>query len=224
MIIENCYMAAPISHIIYAKKYFEKNPSTINKDEFLLGCLFPDIRRVSENIKRKDTHLPEEILKNIDSYENGKIKNLDIDFKGLTAFQAGWKFHIYCDMRREEILKNNKFYSLENTSLLEGYPAKFLEDKILYDQYNNWEKLCLYLNNVPKVNLYIDVPRETFEFWFAILAKYIEKRPDGKSQHIFFTKQFFLKDKADEIVNMIKKLEKEKNIVGMLKNIAEEIL
>ena len=97
-------MAAPISHIVYAKRYFEKNPSTINKDEFILGCLFPDIRRVSENIKRKDTHIPEEILENVTSIK--KRNSIDLDFTGLTSFQAGWKFHLYCDMKREEILKN----------------------------------------------------------------------------------------------------------------------
>jgi hypothetical protein len=215
-------MASPISHIIYAKKYFEKNPSNINKDEFILGCLFPDIRRVSENIKRKDTHIPDEILKKSNIQENTNPVNMD--FTGLTAFQAGWKFHIYCDMKREEILKNKKFYSLEDTSTLESLPAKYLEDEILYDQYNNWEKIYLYFNNAPEVDLDIYVPRETFEFWYAILAKYIERKPDKKSQHIFFTKQFFLKDKADEIVDAIEKLRKNEKVVTILKNISEEIL
>ncbi len=215
-------MAAPISHIIYAKKYFEKNPSNINKDEFLLGCLFPDIRRVSENIKRKDTHVPDEILKKNILQKN--TSSINLDFTGLTAFQAGWKFHIYCDMKREEILKNRKFYSLEDTSDIWSLPSKFLEDELLYDQYNNWEKLGLYFNNAPKADLDINVPRETFEFWYAILAKYIERKPDTKSMHIFFTKQFFLKDKADEIIKVIEKLKKNEKVISILKNLPEEVL
>jgi hypothetical protein len=215
-------MAAPISHIIYAKKYFEKNPSNINKDEFILGCLFPDIRRVSENIKRKDTHLPDEILKSIKM--NGEKKSVNLNFAGLTSFQAGWKFHLYCDMKREEILKNKKFYSLEGASDFEALPSKCLEDELVYDQYNNWEKLYLYFNNAPKADLNIDVPRETFEFWYAVLAKYIEKKPDAKSRHIFFTKQFFLKDRADEIVAAVEKLKENKKVVDILKNISNEII
>ena len=215
-------MASPISHIIYAKKYFEKNPSTINKDEFLLGCLFPDIRRVSENIKRKDTHFPDE--KNIDLHINGKSNSINLDFNNLTAFQAGWKFHIYCDMKREELLKEKKFYSLEGASDIWSLPSKYLEDELVYDQYNNWEKLCHYFNNVPKIDLNLDVPRETIEFWYAILAKYIEKKPDAKSMHIFFTKQFFLKDKADEIIKTIEKLKKNKEIINILQSISDEII
>jgi hypothetical protein len=215
-------MASPISHIIYAKKYFEKNPSNINKDEFLLGCLFPDIRRVSENIKRNDTHFPNE--KNIDLRISGKSNSINLDFNNLTAFQAGWKFHIYCDMKREELLKSKQFYSLEGAADIWTLPSKYLEDELVYDQYNNWEKLCLYFNNVPNVDLGLDVPRETFEFWYAILAKYLEKKPDAKSMHIFFTKQFFLKDKADEITKVLENLKKNKKIVEILKNIHNEII
>ena len=70
----------------------------------------------------------------------------------------------------------------------------------------------------------IDVPRETFEFWYAILAKYIERRPDAKSRHIFFTKQFFLKDRADEIVTAVEKLKENEKVVAILKNISNEII
>ncbi len=215
-------MAAPISHIVYAKRYFEKNPSTINKDEFILGCLFPDIRRVSENIKRKDTHIPEEILENVTSIK--KRNSIDLDFTGLTSFQAGWKFHLYCDMKREEILKNKGFYSLKNTSDFWDFPAKFLEDELIHEEYNNWEKIYVYLNNVPQIETGLDISRETIEFWYAVLAKYVEKKPNKKSQHIFFTKQFFLKDKADEIVSTIEKLKKNEKVVSILKNIYNEII
>ena len=64
-------MASQIAHIIYAKKYFDSlelanfadlsaeekllMPSgKINKDEFILGCVFPDIRRIDKNIKRRE--------------------------------------------------------------------------------------------------------------------------------------------------------------------------
>lgn len=215
-------MAGPISHIIYAQKYFEKNPSTIDKDEFILGCVFPDIRRVSENIQRNDTHLPTEILKN----SQAKITpdSINLDFTGLTSFQAGWKFHIYCDMKREEILKNKKFYSIKGTSDWAATPAKCLEDEILYNEYTNWEKLYLYFNNAPKVNSALYVPSETIEFWYAILAKYIEKKPDKKSFHIFLTKQLFLKNKADDIVAKMEELQKNKKVIEILASVANEII
>ena len=96
-------MASQIAHIVYAKKYFEKYPSTINKDEFILGCVFPDMRRIDGNIKRKDTHR--------------HYDPLDLDFSGMTAFEAGWKFHLYCDMKREEILNKYDFSMLSPRQL-----------------------------------------------------------------------------------------------------------
>jgi hypothetical protein len=41
--------------------------------------------------------------------------------------------------------------------------------------------------------------------------------------HIFFTKQFFLKDKADEIIEILEKLKRNERVVTILKNLPEEI-
>ena len=203
-------MATPISHIIYAKKYFEKHPSTINKDEFILGCAFPDIRRIDENIKRKDTHL--------------HFDTLDLNFEGLTAFQAGWKFHLYCDMRREEILKNHGFYSLPNTEDFGRLAGKHLDDELVYENYNNWEKLVHYFNNPSIVEALPGVSRETFSLWYAITAKYIEKKPDSRATHGFLVKQPSLVKKADGIIQSIDKLRKDEKVVELLKKVAEEIV
>lgn len=118
-------MASQIAHIVYAQKYLdqlevngrnERNrpPEKFDWDEFLLGAVFPDIRRIDANIKRRDTHL--------------RFDPLDLDFSGLTSFEAGWKFHLYCDMRREEILNGYKFYSLKHAADFYGLSAKLLED------------------------------------------------------------------------------------------------
>jgi len=44
---------------------------------------------ITENIKRSDTH--------------SVFSPIDLNFSGLSSFQAGWKFHLYCDIKREEI-------------------------------------------------------------------------------------------------------------------------
>lgn len=176
----------------------------------MMGCIFPDIRRIDENIKRKDTHLCYDCL--------------DLDFKGLTAFQAGWKFHLYCDMRREEILNKYKFYDLKNTADFWHQPAKMLEDEILYEEYNNWEKLVHYFNNIPLTDTGINVSHETLALWYAITAKYIEKKPDNKSMHIFFSKQPSLVEKADGIIETVDKLRKNAKVAEVLKKVKEEII
>jgi len=220
-------MASQIAHIVYAKKYFDKIENgkavddfldeekikynhKINKDEFMLGATFPDIRRIEPSIKRKDTHL--------------RFAPLNLDFSGLTSFEAGWKFHLYCDMRRDEILNKNGFYKLEKTTELFGHPAKLLEDELLYDGYNNWEKIANYFRNPPLVNLEIGVDRPTFVLWYAILAKYIENRPGEKSMRAFLSKQLSLSQKTDDIMTSITGLKKNKKALEFLGKVFDEIV
>jgi len=203
-------MAAPISHIIYAKKYFDKYPSTINKDEFILGCSFPDIRRIDDGVQREVTHL--------------KFDPLDLNFDNLTAFQAGWKFHLYCDMKREEILNKYNFYELSDTEGTGRLSAKFLEDEIIYDANNNWEKLVHYFNNAPPTKNGIGVSWETFALWYAILAKYIEKKPDNKAIRVVIAKQLSLAKKTDAIIGYIDKLRENKKVIELLRKVTEEIV
>lgn len=221
-------MASQITHIIYAQRYFEaletgklkenlsvedklnSPPKKLDKDEFLLGCVFPDIRRIDKTIRRKDTHL--------------RFSPLDFNFDQLSSFQAGWKFHLFCDMKREDILNKNNFYSLLETANLAGQPAKILEDEISYEYYGNWEKLYNYFNHPPLVDTGLNISRESFCLWYAIVAKYIEKKPDEKSMHIFLSKLSELSLEVDKIIETIPKLKKNKKAMEILGKIKEEII
>lgn len=220
-------MASQIAHIVYAKKYFDKieNGKTgenfldegkikqnhkINRDEFFLGVTFPDIRLIEASIKRRETHL--------------RFEPLNLDFSGLTSFEAGWKFHLYCDMRREEILNKHGFYKLEKAAELAGRPAKFLEDILLYDVYNNWEKMANYFRNPPLVNLDINVDRQTFVLWYAILAKYIEEKITLKSISVILSKLPKLSQEAGEIVHLVDDLQKNNKAAKKLLVVMDEIV
>lgn len=226
-------MASVVAHIIYAEKYFDKYPSSeINKDEFILGCVFPDIRRVEKSIKRKETHLC--------------FDPIDLDFDRLTSFQAGWKFHLYCDMGREAILNKYDFYSLDDTTDFGHQPAKGLEDEIVYDDYKNWEKIVTYFNNPPEICSLIGVspastcpPRlgktggdflstrggqETIELWYAIIARYVEKKPDSQAIKIFLSKQLGFADIAGSIAEIVDKLRKDDKVIETLNKVKEEIV
>lgn len=202
-------MASQVAHIVYAKKYLEKYPSAeIKKDLFFLGCVFPDIRRIDETIKRKDTHL--------------RFAPLDLNFQGLDSFQAGWKFHLYCDMKRDEILRNAKFY--EKTSSHSDLPPKLLEDVLVYGDYDNWEKLKALLNNPPEIEFDFHVSPESLHLWYAIIAHYFEKNPDEKTIKTFLVKQPSLVHKADEAVKKVLEMGNNKEAVEILKNIKNEIV
>jgi hypothetical protein len=205
-------MASQVAHIIYTEKYLEKVPvnGITSRDEFLLGCVFPDIRRIDEKIKRKDTHQ--------------HFSDINLDFEGLTDFEAGWKFHLYCDMRREEILNAYGFYKLSNTDKMANLPAKMLEDELIYNSYPNWEKVINLLNHIPVINNDIDVPQETMELWYAIVAKYFEHQPDNKAWRIFFSKQNSLLNKANSIIEIVDKLRKNDKVIKLLLRVKDEIV
>ena len=204
-------MASQIAHVVYATKYFEKYPlPNGEREEFILGSLFPDIRRIDETIQRKDTHL--------------RFEPLDLNFEGLDPFQSGWKFHLYCDMRREEILNNHNFYLLKNTADFWHLSSKIFEDEIIYDDCDNWEKLVHYFNNVPDIDVGTDVSRETFELWYAIIAKYVETKPCSHSMKIFLSKQKNLASIAKDILVSVNKLRKNAKVIEILKKVKEEIV
>jgi len=214
-------MASQVAHIVYAGKYLEKYPLE-NSDEFLLGVCFPDIRRIEPKIKRSDTHMI--------------LNDLNSDLRYLEPFQAGWKFHLYCDMKREEILNRLGFYEISGTHELWNLPNKHLEDEVVYDSYRNWEKVVNLFNNPPEVKLPNFVSpargasqieaggRETFGIWYAILAKYFEKKPDSQAMRIFLSKQPNLAARADDIIKAIDKLRKNDKVVELLGKVKEEII
>lgn len=204
-------MASQISHIVYADKYLNKYPSNkINRDEFILGTVFPDIRRVAKNIKRSDTH--------------STLGPIDLNFNGLSSFRAGWEFHLYCDIKREEILNQHNFYSIKGTTDFVCTSSKLLEDRIIYNQYDNWKKLESFFKNPPEINTGINVSHETFKYWYAILAEYISQKPNEEIIKRLILHLPALADKADDIVGSIGELEKNKEAIKILERVGEELV
>jgi len=212
-------MASIVSHIIYAKKYFEKletgeikngRVENLDKDEFILGCVFPDIRSIAEEITRQDSHL--------------HFNPIDLNFKNLTSFEAGWKFHLYCDMKRDEILNKYNFYNLKNTTDFYSGSAKLLEDELVYNEYANWEKLILYFNHPPYIKTDLDIDKNTFQLWYAMAAKYMERKPDNKSMRVFLSKLPKRAKKARNIVESVSELRENKKACELLLQVKEEIV
>ena len=201
-------MANPVSHVVYAQKYLEKNPRK-GGEIFILGTLFPDLRRITNGMARKDTHM--------------HFVNIDLDFDGMNLFDAGWKFHAWCDMRREEILNKYKFYSLKGANAIDP-TAKLVEDELLYDKYKNWEKLRYVLNNPPIIHTSLDVSQETVERWYAILAKYFQKKPDNRTMKIFLSKQSSDKKEIEEIIDGVRKLRENQKATEILSKVCDEII
>lgn len=214
-------MASQIAHIIYDNQFFRKLDESgiaglilpaekLNREEFILGSIFPDIRRVDRNIKRKDTHM--------------HFTTIDLDFSKLNSFEAGWKFHLYCDMKREEILNRYNFYDLPKTNELYCLPGKMLEDEMVYDTYDNWEKLYNFFNNPPYIKTELGITEDTYDLWYAIIAKYIENAPNDKAIRVFLNKSNNMVDRLDKIISLLVELRKNKKVTEILLKIKDEII
>jgi hypothetical protein len=203
-------MASQVAHIVYALKYLESNTGKISDpDMFYLGSCFPDIRRIDPKVKRADTHLI--------------LEDLNLDLSYLDSFGAGWKFHLFCDMQREAILNKYDFYNLPGAGDSWNLANKHLEDEVVYDAFNNWEKIINLFNNAPFVENNINVSQETFSAWYATLAKYFETKPTSKTMRIFLLKQPKLAPIAKEIVASVDKLRKSDKVVKILSKVKDEI-
>ncbi len=205
-------MASQISHIVYADKYLnKKNSSKINRNNFILGTVFPDIRRMAKGMSRRDTH--------------SSFNVINLNFNDLTSFKAGWKFHLYCDIKREEILRKYNFYSLEGTTDFACAPSKLLEDKIIYEQYgNDWGELVYFFRNPSEIKLEIKISYDMYKLWYAVLADYINRKPDENSMQAFLLNLPSIADKADDIIKVTGDLEKNQKAVNILKEVAQKII
>jgi hypothetical protein len=118
--------AGPITHVVLAERYFIYQAAfSGERDEFLRGTLFPDIRYIAQ-IARSDTHEKGVPLASI---------------KTQTPFIAGEKFHAYVDEERERFAASSGIsrhiafrYRIPRVEL--DTFLKLVEDEILYSGFD----------------------------------------------------------------------------------------
>src|SRR5690606_28508994 len=84
------HAAGPILHAYLGLRWIEKHGSDFSpheKQAFILGTLFPDIRYLAD-ISREKTHFDVKTLKQVK--------------KGQNAFEQGMRFHSYVDRKRSQ--------------------------------------------------------------------------------------------------------------------------
>lgn len=197
-------MATPISHVIYADRFLKKHPQKFKWDDFMLGIIFPDIRRVS-NVSREETH--------------NRFKNLDLNFDGLSGFESGWKFHVWCDLRRNEFLRDKKFYEIKGIASAYYLSYYFLEDCLIWDKYNNWENVSYLYKNPPHYATSEKIYLSDWNFWYEIVAKYILSKPNEQSIREFIRHQPTVAAKIDRIAREFEFFKKNAKVVEILESV-----
>lgn len=175
----------------------------------MLGVIFPDIRRVS-NVSREETH--------------NRFKKLDLDFAGLSDFEAGWKFHVWCDLRRNEVLRDKRFYEIKEIGNAYYMSYYFLEDYLVWDVYRNWENLVYLYRNPSFIKTVEKARLHDWNFWFEIVSDYVRAKPTQESISNFVKHMPSVAVKNEKIQEEFEKLKKNARVAGILKNVYLEMV
>jgi len=158
-------MVTVITHIVLAKKVFDKYFQDKDENNFFVGTLFPDIRYLS-TIDRNKTH-----------YNNLTFNDLKKD----NSFLAGMKFHSILDTAREKFIVASGIYSLCPKSKYIIQSLKFLEDEIFYKYVDNWGEYISYLNNILPEEKRFGVTEKDIKKWHLLLQEYFKEQPNEKT-------------------------------------------
>ncbi len=165
-------MAAPITHVMLAEKILASQLVDKNRQKFLVGTSFPDIRYF-DNLDRQITH-----------------------FKGVTmaevrqsdSFTAGLKFHSLVDEAWENFyIKQPDYPFVLEPKHLTGMSLKFLEDEIYYRWVNDWPEMVNFFIEVLPGELTISSSSSAKEIgtWHRILINYFKQAPDDQARRNF---------------------------------------
>ena len=160
-------MAAPITHIVFSEKLFNKFKLTHDKKTFMVGTSFPDIRYLGV-INRETTHL--------------KVSSLEEILKDSNAFTAGLKFHNWLDLIREDYIKTNNIYDMvKSDSKYVTQALKLLEDQIFYRKISDWNEIQNYFNETQPEELSFGINETDIKKWHQALQNYYATEPNLKS-------------------------------------------
>jgi hypothetical protein len=151
-------MAAPVGHIFCALALFNSGHEVLDKNAFLAGTSFPDIRYVS-SLNRKETH----------KLSSTKLASV-LD---ATPFEAGRRFHAWVDLEREKYMKAMNAYEFFKDMPYKSHMLKFTEDRILWDK----EKLKINSHEIFG-KIYEEekdyLSESQIKIWHGILATYLD--------------------------------------------------
>ncbi|MCS5708168.1 hypothetical protein CC99x_004550 [Candidatus Berkiella cookevillensis] len=181
------HASGPIMHAYLGIKWLEKygiEYTPLQKRDFILGTLFPDIRYLG-TISRSKTHIKTDSLQEVKA--------------GKTPFEQGMRFHNYVDVTRARFLSrhaiNQEIQKLPAKH--RGTFVKLIEDQIAFSK-ADWESVKAYLAEIIKEEeAYVD--RSTITKWHMGLSFYFSAAPSTLLSQISIFNQNILTIEASTI-------------------------
>lgn len=157
-------MASHITHIVQGKKIFDRLPSNLNWNEFVIGTIFPDIRYLAHK-DRDLTHI-----------YNTSAKEIPTD----NSFKAGLYVHCFIDERRVQLLKELGMMEFIDYNWINESALKLVEDVVLFDKIQNWEEILTILALILPEETEYGISKEIVRKWHADIQRYIKESPSPK--------------------------------------------
>ncbi len=142
-----------------------------NRQEFLLGALFPDIRYL-EGWPRKKTHVA--------------YPSLEMTNRASSLFEAGMIFHSWIDVMRELYIRRTdvetelSFLAYNQRDLF----LKFLEDEILFSS-GLWTKKTQFLKDISEYEKQ-KAPLSSLKKWHFFLMNYLAFAPSDTLSVLYY--------------------------------------
>lgn len=183
-------MAGPIAHVMLAlsilpKLLPEQDAKTLiltdkNIKEFVLGSTFPDIRYITKNIKREDTH-----------FKNITLEIVREKIRENKFFQAGVIFHSFVDELRDKYMNKKNVYKIMPRSENAVRAIKFLEDNILYKKIQNKNQVIKYFDTIldEELKFYTSegcIYKSDVKNWHKLMQTYFEKEMDPQHRLVCY--------------------------------------
>ena len=200
-------MANQITHIVLAEKLSNELFQKFDRDSFLVGTVFPDIRYLKV-IERDKTHFKGLSFQDILDEQN--------------SFTAGLKYHSLVDEVREKYMVEKDIYALIPSSKFITQALKTYEDEVLYSNVSYWDQVVTSLNEVlPEESELVD-QIDKVKTWQSLMQEYFKEAPTNISRKNFILGVGFSEDIAIEINELIDQMRKIPEVREIILNLYEK--
>lgn len=157
-------MPWPATHILIAEKIFDGTFHHLDRDVFLVGTSFPDIRYPAR-VARDRTHL--------------ELKSLS-EMGAQSSFEAGLSFHSFVDHLWNQTIRANHaqlFSELPHERAM-IHAMKVLQDRFLYDRSDRWGHISRMFQTILPEEHTFGIGQDMLQRWHTLLSHYLSKPPE----------------------------------------------
>jgi hypothetical protein len=156
-------VAAPVGHIVCALAFLNSDATHIaDRNAFLVGTNFPDIRYISD-VHRSITHKLED-------------EGLAYVLAASSSFEIGRRFHVFVDHEREKHMKAHDAYRFVKNGPLKTQMLKIIEDHIMFNKLKGKFDPYVVFGRVYEDEQKFFVTDAQIKTWHSLLTTYLDQR------------------------------------------------